>query len=311
MNLSSIFPSRGVFLKIFISFWLTMALTIAVITLMARVSSTETFPERASRGPWREGITLYSETLARIYEREGKAALDDFIRRSLNESGTETFWFDADGKLIAGGNPDVNVANVVRGLQDHPQEQPPKPFSLFSSISRSSFGRIVTSPSGSRYIFVIRFRTPGGPPPFFTYSRIAVSILIAGLLCYLLGLYLVSPLKKLQSTVKEFAEGNFDVRVPPELLKRRDELADVEHAVAFEHRQIVHRSTVRLSCDHRASNCFWPNSTSQDSPAGLSLLLSSRSAITASPRCTAGRARIAAYQRCRFGQAAMSWPCHL
>jgi two-component system sensor histidine kinase CpxA len=42
-----------------------------------------------------------------------------------------------------------------------------------------------------------------------------------------LGLYLTSPLKKLQSTVKSFAEGNLNVRVSPELGNRGDELADL------------------------------------------------------------------------------------
>jgi hypothetical protein len=45
---------RSLFLKIFISFWLTMALTIGVLTLMSRISNTESLPERASRGPLRE-----------------------------------------------------------------------------------------------------------------------------------------------------------------------------------------------------------------------------------------------------------------
>jgi hypothetical protein len=80
---------RSLFLKIFISFWLTMALTIGVLTLMSRISNTESLPERASRGPLREGLTLYSEAAIRVYEREGVKALDEFVRRSLQESGTE------------------------------------------------------------------------------------------------------------------------------------------------------------------------------------------------------------------------------
>jgi two-component system sensor histidine kinase CpxA len=48
-----------------------------------------------------------------------------------------------------------------------------------------------------------------------------------GLVCYLLALYLTSPVKKLQATVKNFAEGNLAARVSPELGNRRDELADL------------------------------------------------------------------------------------
>jgi signal transduction histidine kinase len=226
VTVRSLFPFRSLFLKIFISFWLTMALTISVLTLMARISNTESFPERASRGPVREGLTLYSDAAVRIYEREGLQALDEFIRRSLNEAGTEVFLFDGDGKPLAGGAADGNIVNVVHDLQEHPQE-PPRAFSLFAGVSRTSWGRVVVSPSGKHYIFAARFSQRGGTPPFFTASRIAVSILIAGLVCYLLGLYLTSPLKKLQSTVKALAEGNLEVRVSPELAKRRDELAEL------------------------------------------------------------------------------------
>jgi signal transduction histidine kinase len=222
---------RSLFFKIFVSFWLTMALTIGVLTLMVWISNSQSLPERASRGPVREALTLYSEVTVRMYEREGLQAVEEFVRRSLNESGTEIFLFDGDGnRITTSGNVDNNVANVVHELQQHPQEQPPRAFALFFGVARTSWGRIVVSPSGKHYIFAARFHQPYNPPPFFnTPSRIAVSILIAGLVCYLLGLYLTSPLKKLQSTVKAFAEGNLDARVSPELAKRRDELADLGH----------------------------------------------------------------------------------
>ena len=229
MTLRSVLPFRSLFLKIFISFWLTMALTITVLTLMVRIANSESFPERANRGPFREILTLYSETAVRIYEREGRQALDEFVRRSMQEARTEVFLLDLDGNMITQNKPDGTAASIIRGLLEHPQEQPPRHFPLFSSVARAGFARLVVSPSGKRYIFAARFRQPGAAPPFFTSSPsgIAVSILIAGLVCYLLGLYLTSPLKKLQSTVKAFAEGDFEARVSPELMKRRDELADL------------------------------------------------------------------------------------
>lgn len=226
MSVRSLFPFRSLFFKIFVSFWLTMALTIGVLTLMVWISNSQSLPDRASRGPVREALTLYSEATVRVYEREGPQALQEFVRRSLNESGTEIFLFDGDGNPITSGSADGNVTNVVHELQQHPAEQPPRNFSLFTGVARTSWGRVVASPSGKHYIFAARFRQPYTPPPFFnTPSRIAVSILIAGVVCYVLVLYLTLPLKKLQSAVKAFAEGNFDVRVSPEVTRRRDELA--------------------------------------------------------------------------------------
>jgi len=217
---------RSLFLKIFFFFWVTMALTIGVLTLMSRISNTETLPERASRGPLREGLTLYSEAVVHVYEHDGIPALDEFVRRSFQESGTEIFLFDASGKAITTANAE-SVASIVKEMQANPQDQPPRLFPLFTGVTRATWGRDVFSTSGKPYIFIARFRQPGGPPPFFTAPRIAVSILIAGVVCYLLALYLTSPVKKLKSTVQAFAEGNLDVRVGPELGGRRDELADL------------------------------------------------------------------------------------
>jgi two-component system sensor histidine kinase CpxA len=225
VSVSSVFPFRSLFIKIFISFWLTIALTIGVLIFMARISNSETFPERAGRGPVREGLTLYSEAAVRIYEHEGAQALEKFVQRSLSESGTEVFLFDGEGRPITPATPDGNVVNVVNDLRDG--REPPRPFALFTGVARSTWGRPVISAAGRHYIFVARFRTPGGPTPMFTPPRIVVSILIAGLVCYLLGLYLTLPIRMLQSTVKAFAEGNLDARVSPELTKRRDELAEL------------------------------------------------------------------------------------
>ena len=84
----------------------------------------------------------------------------------------------------------------------------------------------MVAPSGKTYIFVTRLRQPyvfRGLPPW----GIALSILAAGVISYLLALYLTSPVKKLKSVVQSFAEGNLDARVAPQLGSRHDELADL------------------------------------------------------------------------------------
>src|SRR6185503_21000690 len=125
-----------------------------------------------------------------------------------------------------GSQPPEIVMNVVRGVIKNGPPEPSHPL-FVPGVARSVWARPVTSPDGTRYIFAARFSRPGSPPPFLSAQRIAVAILIVGLVCYLLGLYLTSPLKKLQSTVKSFAEGNLNVRVSPELGNRGDELADL------------------------------------------------------------------------------------
>lgn len=226
MKFPRLFGFRSLFFKIFAWFWLTMALIIGAFTLMFRIANLESLPERATRGAVGESLTLFSETTVRVYQKEGQQALAELVRRAFKESGTEVFLFDGNGVQITTQNAD-SVMNVVRDVQTHPELSPP-PRPYFSpGVARSTWARKVVAPDGRTYIFVARFRQPGSPPRFFSYPRIVVAILIVGVVCYLLGLYLTSPLKKLQQTVKSFAAGNLGARVSPELGSRRDEVADL------------------------------------------------------------------------------------
>jgi two-component system, OmpR family, sensor histidine kinase CpxA len=221
-----LFGFRSLFFKIFAWFWLTMALIIGAFTLMFRIANLESLPERATRGAVGESLTLFSETTVRVYQKEGPQALAELVRRAFKESGTEVFLFDGNGTQITTQNAD-SVMNVVHDVQSHPELSPP-PRPYFSpGVARSTWARKVVAADGSAYIFVARFRQPGSPPRFFSYPRIVVAILIVGVVCYLLGLYLTSPLKKLQKTVKSFAAGNLQARVSPEIGSRRDEVADL------------------------------------------------------------------------------------
>jgi two-component system sensor histidine kinase CpxA len=226
VNFRSLFSFHSLFFKIFISFWLTMALIIGALNLMFRISNMESLPERAIKGPVGEALTLYAEEAVRVYEREGERGLADLARRSARESTSEIYLFEADGRPI-GSKPPENVLRVVDNVvKNGPPQRQPLPL-FVPGVARSVWARPVSSSNGTRYIFASRFSRPSSPPPFLSPQRIAVSILIVGIVCYLLGAYLTSPLKKLQFTVKAFAEGNLDARVSPELGNRGDELADL------------------------------------------------------------------------------------
>ena len=225
MKSRSMFGFRSLFFKIFISFWIAMALMIAAFSLMFRLSNMESLPERATKGAFGEALTLYAEETVRVYQREGVQGLSDLERRSARESTSEIYLFDGDGNPLGSQAPE-NVMEVVRNVVKNGPPQYSHPL-FVPGVARSVWSRPVTSPDGTHFIFATRFSRPGSPPPLLPPQRIAVSILIVGLVCYLLGLYLTSPLKKLQSTVKSFAEGNLDARISPQLGRRNDELADL------------------------------------------------------------------------------------
>lgn len=211
---------RSLFWKIFFCFWLAAAAMIGALNIMLWFSFTnDPNPERR-RGALGEALNLYAESAVQVYDSEGSQSFEQYLNRSLKEAGTEIALFEGDGTpLIAQSSPEVaSVAAEIKQTRQH--------VSQVSALGRLTWGRLVVAPSGRTYIFVSRLRQPYVPRGLPNLG-IALSIVAAGIISYLLALYLTSPVKKLKSVVQSFAEGKLDVRVTPQLGNRRDELADL------------------------------------------------------------------------------------
>jgi two-component system sensor histidine kinase CpxA len=211
---------RSLFWKIFFCFWLAAAAMIGALNVMLWLSfASDPNPERR-RGALGEALNLYAESAVQVYDSEGQKPFEEYVDRSQQEAGTEIALFDSNGKpLVTQSSSEVaGVAAEIQQTQQH--------ISHITSLGRLTWGRPVVAPSGKTYIFVSRLRQPYVPRGLPRLG-IALSILAAGVISYLLALYLTSPVKKLKSVVQSFAEGNLDVRVAPQLGSRRDELADL------------------------------------------------------------------------------------
>ena len=211
---------RSLFLKIFFCFWLAAAAMIGALNLMLWFSFVQDPNPERRRGALGEALNLYAESAVQVYDSEGPQAFEQYVNRSLKEAGTEIELFDGEGKSLTSPTPTEasSVAAEIKQTQQH--------ISHVTSLGRITWGRPVVAPSGRVFIFVTRLRQPyvfRGLPPW----GIGLSILAAGVISYLLALYLTSPVKKLKSVVQSFAEGNLDVRVAPQLGGRHDELADL------------------------------------------------------------------------------------
>jgi two-component system, OmpR family, sensor histidine kinase CpxA len=211
---------RSLFWKIFFCFWLAAAAMIGALNVMLWLSfANDPNPERR-RGALGEALNLYAESAVQVYDTGGAQSFEQYVSRSLKEAGTEIALFDGTGKALV-GQPSSEVAAVAAEIQQTQQH-----VSHVATLGRLTWGRPVVAPSGRTYIFVSRLRQPYVPRGLPRLG-IALSILAAGVISYLLALYLTSPVKKLKSVVQSFAEGNLDARVTPQLGSRRDELADL------------------------------------------------------------------------------------
>jgi signal transduction histidine kinase len=211
---------RSLFFKIFMWFWLAAAMMFGAWNLMFWTSLSQMPQPEARRGAFGESLNLYAESAVQVYDREGPQAFEQYVARSQKESGTEIFLFDGLARPITPAtDAATEVAAEVRDQQKHVAH---------NVLGRLIWGRSVEAASGRMYIFITRLRQPVLPrPDAYSPGRLVVSILIAGMVCYFLALYLTSPVKKLQSTVKAFASGNLEARVSPQLGNRADELANL------------------------------------------------------------------------------------
>ncbi len=213
------------FLKIFLWFWLAMALIVGAITLVNW--STRTAPlARQFETFMRERINSSSQTAVQIYENEGIEGLDEYFQRRTNQRRVNSIgFFDEKRNLIAG---DLKVAEI-NDLFDSALETDEPQLKVFND-RRYGAKRVVLE-DGKTYVYVVeinRFR----PPAFFT-SRVLLQLLsvlvIGGLFCYFLARYLTQPLTKLSDATRKIADGNFETRVADQIGNRKDELTLLAH----------------------------------------------------------------------------------
>lgn len=213
----------SLFLKIFLWFWLAMALIIGAITLVNWSTSSGPLAQQ-----WRvfvgEAITVDSQTSVQIYENEGIDGLEEYFtrqrtRRRINSIG----FFDKNRNLIAG---DLKVAEINDLFDTTLKTDEPQ----FKRFPDSTYGaKRVVLEDGGTYIYVLELNKYQ-PPSFFTprlLLQILAVILIGGLFCYFLARYLTSPITKLRNATRNIAEGDFNTSVAEKFGNRKDELAQL------------------------------------------------------------------------------------
>lgn len=228
-----------------------MTLVIGALALTTYVTRTEPTPRPPQ---FIAGImTAYSFSAVETFEREGPAALDSFLRRMEREAHVRAHLFDAGGTELAGrdATPDERelAARVVKtgdtaskiqgGMAIEARPEPARGGGMYAFVATLPLGPPMPprtlgqpGPSGQPRPFQ-RFGPPGpfnfllGESSAAFAARLLAVILTAGLLCYLLARYIVSPVVKLRAVTRRVAGGDLSARVTPALGKRRDELADM------------------------------------------------------------------------------------
>lgn len=215
---------RSLFLKIFLWFWLTIGVLIAVSVVI--IVSTESEPITRRWLDLRENaINTYLQTAIELYEAEGKERFRDLAFRLTRNTNVQVVVFDEQKNEITGFKPLPNAAELASRVSSQQR-----------SVSEhdgpaAMIAHLVTSSSGKNYVFVAQ------PPKLpLVFSRVPIGVRLtraiavfaaAGFLCFLLARYLTSPVKKLQEATRRLATGDLSARVHSGQGTRRDELMEL------------------------------------------------------------------------------------
>jgi signal transduction histidine kinase len=215
---------RSLFLKVFLWFWLAMGLVVAAFLLATELTRPR---EMYSRGFLTDSYTSFiAETAALTYEREGPQGLATYLERVKSVSGVRARLFDEQGAELSGLGAQPGALVLVKRVENANAR-------IFDApVDKPMFAFPAATQGGRRYVFVGELAAPPEPPfanPRFLVPRFLAVMLTAGLLCYLLARYIVSPVLKLRAVTKQFAGGDLSARVGPLLGRRRDEVAAMGH----------------------------------------------------------------------------------
>lgn len=215
------------FIKIFLWFLAAIALMMGVIIFVTRTFQTEPLVSRFERST-RNQLTIYSGTATQIAASDGEPGVKTFMGRLRDADPTRQIYVIApDGSVwfgdqsVASGVTDTAARTLASGNVE-----------VDLSADDRNFGAApVNFPDGRRYALTFQWER-GAPPSLFWgstpgYTRLAGLLLTAVVLCYLLALYLTSPIRKLRQATQKLAGGDLQTRVPGGVSRRRDELADL------------------------------------------------------------------------------------
>jgi signal transduction histidine kinase len=213
---------RSLFLKVFLWFWLATALVVAVVLLSAELTRPdETF---APRGRMDRIMRIVAQTTASTYEREGAEGLTNYISLMEREAGVRGHLFDGQGNDLSNRDRLPQAGNLIsRAIQTSDPV-------FDESGGRLLVARRIETTSGRVFVFVDEPQRPRHRAGLHLRSlvlHILAALLTAGVLCYWLTRYLLSPVAKLRAVTRQVATGDLSARVSPLIGERRDEFAQM------------------------------------------------------------------------------------
>jgi two-component system sensor histidine kinase CpxA len=207
---------KSLFLRIFLSFWLAIALFV-VLAILAVVAF------RPQRNPtWESLATTALADSVGAYEQGGPHQLRAYLENLESTQHVRAHVFDEQGNEISGRAAPVWLEHIALG----------KPLLNRDGILFPAPRVIVESRGSSdgHHRYTIALALPQGPRVFFgphgfPLTGLLILVLSSGLVCYFLSWYLAKPIVRLRAATRQLAAGDLSARAGAPASRRRDEVA--------------------------------------------------------------------------------------
>jgi signal transduction histidine kinase len=214
----------SLFLKIFLWFWLAIALLLGVLSFVSWTTQNEPFV-RQIRFLIADSFNIQVQTAGQIYENEGQKGLDEYLARlKSSERISVVGFYDQNKSRISGDEIPPNGLKLFdKAIQSDVVEFDRLPDETFAA-------KKIRLKNSADYVMIIEFKRfqSNISPDFNTLIlRILAVVLTGGLVCYGLARYLTSPVGKLRAATRKFASGELQTRVGEKAGKGRDELSQL------------------------------------------------------------------------------------
>src|SRR5579863_9812148 len=206
---------KSLFLRIFVSFWLAIALFVVLAILTVEVF-------RPQRNPTWE--SLATNTLAdsvAAYEQGGRHQLREYLEGLETGQHVRVHIFDEQGNEISGRAAPVWLEHIALG----------KPIPARDGILFPTPRVVVESRASSdgHHRYIIALALPQGPRVFFgphgfPLTGLLILVLSSGIVCYALSWYLAKPIVRLRAATRQLAAGDLSARAGAPVSSRRDEV---------------------------------------------------------------------------------------
>lgn len=216
-----LFQNR-LFIKIFLWFWLSFWLVNAVFLFVSFATQTElSFVHSTSLL-----VKTEARAAAEIFERNGNQALSEYLQKTAKDNDIQGFLFDMKGAELNGKKVSEIVLKAFANAQTVDEIK-------YETSGLKVYGAVlIETAAGSRFVFVAETKRFANTPflnvqPQTRFLRFSLTIIVSGIICFLLARYFTKPITKLSQSARQLAKGNLAVRSGSRFSRRNDEIASL------------------------------------------------------------------------------------